>query len=446
MTRKVDYKQKIYQCILNNGYGLTVTDIANEINFSRNTVYKYLEILENEELIYKKKIGMYTLYFSQEENILNKDLIISFLKGLLLNLKSAFPDKGAMFQEFGRNMAKTMNISFSENDLKYFKKLMYESDEKILESIGNYLPYFNLIHDSVAVSEITIDKKNKKASITFVNSDMLDLTDDYIYYFYLIVGLMEETLSEHIGRDIKFDVLEYETFDVKKNSFVKISVGIQVMLPDIEMKEYDEIIPKNSEIPDIENLKMILNPQTLSYIVHACVLGQNLLIISENDEVKALLINFVRTIYSELFDINFSVENNGFYQKNKTLYKDYIVIGGLEIIYDKKNLLNKRKIKIESVIVQQFFNEPSPDKSFFSLRREMQKAYMLSKELSDIISDFFKQNKESKEIDSKMITDALEKKYNTSLTTSYLTFLVDIMENYFGVSVPKVWKFFLFQL
>ncbi|MFX1237419.1 MAG: hypothetical protein ACFFAS_19385 [Promethearchaeota archaeon] len=446
MPRKVDYKQRIYQCILNNGYGLTVTDIANEISFSRNTVYKYLEVLESEQRIYKKKIGMYTLYFSQEENILNKDLIISFLKGLLLNLKTAFPDKGPLFQEFGRNMAKNMKIRFSEKDKQFFKKLIYQSDEMILESIRDWLPHFNLIHDSIAVSEISLDKKNKKASITFVNSDMLELTDDYIYYFYLIVGLMEKTLSEHIGRDIKFDILEYETFDVKKNSYVKISFSFQVMIPDIEMEDVEEDLGDISNMPNVKLIKNSLDPDTLSYIIHACVLGQNLLILNDNKEIKNPLIEFIRFIYSDLFDINVSVESQEMYKNNKNLYKDYRVIGKSNILHDKKNVLNKRKIKIEKIIVQQFFNETNSNHSCISLKREMKKAYILSKELSDIIETFFKQNDSMKEIDSDKITKILEEKYNTSITASYLAFLVDIMENYFGVNVPKVLKFFLFQM
>ena len=87
MGRKIDYKKKIYKCIVENSFGLTVTDIAEKVDISRTTVYKYLALLEDEEVIYKKKIGVYTLYFSQEESNLNKEIIISVFKGLLVNLK-----------------------------------------------------------------------------------------------------------------------------------------------------------------------------------------------------------------------------------------------------------------------------------------------------------------------------------------------------------------------
>ncbi len=55
MGREIDYKKKIYECIVENSFGLTVTDIADKVEISRTTVYKYLALLEDEEVIYKKK-------------------------------------------------------------------------------------------------------------------------------------------------------------------------------------------------------------------------------------------------------------------------------------------------------------------------------------------------------------------------------------------------------
>jgi len=51
------YEDKILDCLMRNNYGLTVVGISKMIGASRNTVYRYLGILETKNLVFKKEIG-----------------------------------------------------------------------------------------------------------------------------------------------------------------------------------------------------------------------------------------------------------------------------------------------------------------------------------------------------------------------------------------------------
>ena len=69
--------------------------------------------------------------------------------------------------------------------------------------------------------------QKKRGVFTFVNSDMLQISDDYIYYFYLIIGLIEKKLSLYSGRNIKCNVLEYKIQEKEENSYIKVSIQIE---------------------------------------------------------------------------------------------------------------------------------------------------------------------------------------------------------------------------
>ena len=222
-----DYKQEILDSLNENVFGMTVTDISNETNISRNTVYRYLGILESKGKIYNRKVGTYNLYFSKKKSFLFKDGILSFFKGLLSNLKQEFPNKEKTFKDFGMNMADSIEVPFTVKGREHLEELKSFSDSKILETIGYWLPFFNILFDSIDISKMEIDREKRIAHYTFVNSDMLKITDDYIYYFYLIIGLIERKLSKYSGRVIKCEVEEYDIQDKGENSYIKVRMMIE---------------------------------------------------------------------------------------------------------------------------------------------------------------------------------------------------------------------------
>ena len=447
MGRKIDYKKKIYKCLVENSFGLTVTDIADKAEISRTTVYKYLALLEDEEVIYKKKIGMYTLYFSQEESNLNKEVIMSVFKGLLINLKAAILNKEALFQEFGRKIADSLKIPFSGKDLNLLKNLKYESDETIIESIGNYFPYFNIMHDTLVVSEVDIDKKNKKVVITFIDSDKHEISDGYLYYFYLISGLIEKKLSDILSREIKLDILEYTTFDLEENSSIKISFDFELLLPQIDIEGSSIEDNLDSDILDVDLIKEYLSPLTLAYIIHAVILNKKVLILTDKNFLDSPLLSFFEFIFRDSFEIEFPrIVSNAFYQKNKNFFKNHIVIGESGVFNDKDHILSKKQVKVESVIVRKFYGEYQRNKSSLNaLRSQIKKAFFFSEELAKKLKKIIEKNN-LKKVDSKMIFNGFENTFKVKLSIQYINFLVEIVEKYFKVEIPVAWKLFIYRL
>ena len=67
-------------------------DIKNILGYSRPTIYKYLKILEDENEIFSRKIGAYTLYFSSKAGLFSIKTITSYYKALLKALKANLND------------------------------------------------------------------------------------------------------------------------------------------------------------------------------------------------------------------------------------------------------------------------------------------------------------------------------------------------------------------
>ena len=73
----IEYEFEILECIRNYPGGLTITDIANLKNYSRNTVSKYVSILELKNLVFSRKIGAYKLYFSTATGFIPSSTVLS---------------------------------------------------------------------------------------------------------------------------------------------------------------------------------------------------------------------------------------------------------------------------------------------------------------------------------------------------------------------------------
>jgi len=83
-----------------------------------------------------------------------------------------------------------------------------------------WVPFFNLLFDTIELSNIEINKEENEVIYTFNNSEMLESSDS-IYYFYILAGMVEKKLSLIIHKKVRCDVLDFKIFDDKENNYIK---------------------------------------------------------------------------------------------------------------------------------------------------------------------------------------------------------------------------------
>jgi len=117
-----NYKIRILKLLEETPFGLTIKEISDETGFHRNTVSKYVEILEGTDLIAKKQISAAKVFFSKKRKYLRRKLVSSFIQALLHALKIEFPEKEKKFKEVGRKVLKYFQFPIGNAYIKEFEK------------------------------------------------------------------------------------------------------------------------------------------------------------------------------------------------------------------------------------------------------------------------------------------------------------------------------------
>ncbi|MHA1147133.1 MAG: helix-turn-helix domain-containing protein [Promethearchaeota archaeon] len=201
------YESKILNVLRQKTLGSTITEIANELKASRNTISKYISKLKKTGRIESKKVGVYKLYYSYGDGIMSKITFINFYKGLVLGLKIQFPNQEEKIKEIGKYIADyyTLPVNIKEilDDLKDKREPSFQTVLLLLEEFNTYNELFN---ENASLSGIEVIEPNKKFLVKFTNFSFLRDSHEFIYHGYLVVGYMERLLTKKFGTQVKCDI------------------------------------------------------------------------------------------------------------------------------------------------------------------------------------------------------------------------------------------------
>ena len=113
----INHEYEILECIRDTPSGATVSDIVALTGFSRNTVSKYVSILELKEQVFSRNIGAYRLYFSTKKRYIPLDLAISYYKALISRFKKYIPETESLAKKIGKEAVADIKFTFI-NSLK----------------------------------------------------------------------------------------------------------------------------------------------------------------------------------------------------------------------------------------------------------------------------------------------------------------------------------------
>ena len=228
--------------------------------------------------------------------------------------------------------------------------------------------------------------------------------------------------------DKNFNVRDYFTAD------------FQIEIPEITPTEkvHASIIP-TKEVLDIDLIRLNISSILLTYILKSIFSNQKIVLISNQQFLYGHIMNFFRYITQGTFKLDLTIISAEDYESRKKELKDAIVLDNFNIIKNNENLINPKKLLIESGIVGKFSKETDLGFGYIVLKNEIQKSYELAKSIVDIVNE---EKKIGEEVNMLIIQTELEKKYGVKINSLYLKFLIEIVSNYFGISVPSVYDGF----
>ncbi len=213
----------------------------------------------------------------------------------------------------------------------------------------------------------------------------------------------------------------------------------QIEIPEkIPFEKIEEQIPE-SKIINLDLIKLNLPAILITYVIKSIFLKRKIVLIFEEEFLYSHIINFFKYITQDLFEINISIISNEEYNANSKTYKDFMVFDGNEIIRNVKKSINPKKLAVEKQIVYNFFSEVDGDSALILLRNDIQRAFMLSKAIVDIIQN----QKRDEKINILKISKELEDTYQIKLDSKYLNLLIEIVRYYFKIDVPNISQSFL---
>lgn len=190
------------------------------IQASRNTVSKYISILEAKKKVINKRIGAYNLYQSTERRYLPRERIINFNKEFLSGVKRYFPNQEKIAKKIGREAGKYFNISFSQ-------EVDFDMPSRtILKLFGETYKSQDPFQDQTEIEIIEMNKKENKALYRFKKSSFIKDLEDCSYYYYAVCGFIETLISREFKKTVKCDVANMNVSYKKDKSFVDISIEI----------------------------------------------------------------------------------------------------------------------------------------------------------------------------------------------------------------------------
>ena len=226
MDDKDNKKSKILTTLSDAVSGLTITELSSETDIHRNTVSKYLGILLAEDLVIKKDIGAAHLYFSKKRKYLRKKLVNMFIQALLYALKNKFPNNEQSFKDIGLKILDHFEFSLGDAYLKEIEKLRKISDTKAyLKLFKEFYNSFDFFQDDIDIS--IIELQQNKIVYRIRNSEYLDNSGDFIYFFYVMCGITEGIYLLNLNIKIVCNVDKFHLSSNKKESSIDISLEIQ---------------------------------------------------------------------------------------------------------------------------------------------------------------------------------------------------------------------------
>ena len=225
----INFELRILEYLRGFPSGQTITDIAKGIKASRNTISKYLTILEKKGKVLNKKIGAYTLYFNSESDILPRNAVLNLYKGILYGLKKQYPNQENIIKEVGKKMAEFYSIPLNHisNSFQDFIENKNITLKAVIPFFENIHPYQEILQDPIKLIGIEVNKQGNKFNLRYCNSIFLDNTDDFIYHVYLMCGYIESIASKHTQKTIRCTVENIYITDNMEDSYVDILFEVE---------------------------------------------------------------------------------------------------------------------------------------------------------------------------------------------------------------------------
>lgn len=214
-------KNEILNALKEEPFGLTIFELSERTNRSRNTISTYVKE-KMRDIIDHKSVGNYTLYFLKEESFedvfLKNPILRNFYSSLLIGLQRIFGEQIKLkAKEIGYEISKKISLPI-EGELR----LRDLQSQKMFDQV--FLRRMLINHtkriekSDRCVTEVQFLSNGKALLII---KDSIFLKEGAELHYYIQAGVIESKVKQLLNRDFEVNVLEATrtickmTFEIK---------------------------------------------------------------------------------------------------------------------------------------------------------------------------------------------------------------------------------------
>ncbi len=206
----------------------------------------------------------------------------------------------------------------------------------------------------------------------------------------------------------------------------------------IEQQQPEEVFVPTESMINTYLLTLNFHAQFFANVIRCCLFNAKFVIVNDLDLLNRHLVNLFEFAFQGTFNVKFLVIPHIEFRENKKLFNNYIVLDGEKVFNDKNKILKQKNLKIESKIIQDFFNESDSKTGLIVLKNEILKIYMLTNETLDFIETM----ENGAPLDASKLNEYLSRIHNAKISPSYIDFLVDVVKHYYDVKIIDAADFF----
>ncbi|MFX0049148.1 MAG: hypothetical protein ACFE8G_13460 [Candidatus Hermodarchaeota archaeon] len=237
------------------------------------------------------------------------------------------------------------------------------------------------------------------------------------------VNVMEGVACEH-----SFVAYVDKNLTVRDTFIADFQLEIPDIIPD---QSIESDVAQKLDLIDTSLIKLNFTATLLTHLIRAILFKKKVLLFFNQPYMVDNIYKFIEYITQNSFQPDILIISGE--QYNIENIEDAIILEGNQIIKDEKDILNAKTLGVERSLVRKFLAEYEPKPSLIYLQNSLQKAY----DLSLIIIEIVKNLKKKEKLYSKNVIKDIERVHGIKVQLPYLDFLYDIVENYFGVKIPK---------
>jgi hypothetical protein len=186
---------------------------------------------------------------------------------------------------------------------------------------------------------------------------------------------------------------------------------------------------------DMALIRINLYPLTLSYILKCLFNHQHFgLVLEEKQEfLQPIYEKLINYLFEDTFEIDYKIFTHQGYFAEKNDIEHPIIIQRVEVLKDDDEFLTNSELGVERGFINSFYDDEYGQETLKSIKNQINNVFLLANEAKEFIKNTKRPNI------NKMISH-LEKKFNISVNVKYAEFLVDIVKNYYKLSVKGMYK------